>query len=107
MHLICSAPHCLFSTGQSTDPYFDKKIEVRGYGLCPRCGKQTPIQFFDHIDNVDVKKQFRAKKDMIIPKCESCGNSKLKIVLTQYVVSKHRKTRHYYYHDECWEDMLR
>lgn len=105
MKLICSAPHCLYETGEHfDDPYFERKITTQGYGKCSRCGGKTLIQFFKHIDNVNVEKQFRSRKDMIVPVCESCGNL-TKIVYTQYVISKHRKSRHCYFHNDCYEGM--
>jgi hypothetical protein len=105
MKLICCAPHCMHETGtQFDDPYFERKITTQGYGKCPRCNSQTPIQLFEHIDNISLNKQFRSQKDMIIPVCEKCGNI-TKVVYTQYVISKHRKSRHCYYHDECYERM--
>ena len=106
MNLICCAPNCLHETGAHyDDKYFERKIITQGHGKCSRCGAETPIQFFEHIDNNGSKKQFRSQKDMVIPVCEHCGNL-TKIVYTQWVISKHRKSRHYYYHFECYDRMF-
>jgi hypothetical protein len=105
MKLICCSPKCLHETGQHyDDEYFERKISTQGYGKCSRCGAKTNIQFFEHIDNTEIDKQYRSKKTMIIPACESCGNI-TKVIYTQYVISKHRKSRHCYYHDNCYEGM--
>lgn len=105
MNLICCAPKCLHETGANfDDKYFERKITTTGYGECSVCGVRTPIQLFTHIDNPNLNKQFRSKKDMVIPLCEKCGNL-TKIIYTQYVVSKHRKSRHCYYHSDCYEEM--
>lgn len=105
MKLICCAPTCLYETGQHfDDEYYERKISAKGHGKCPKCGSKTIIQFFEHIDNISVDKQYRSQKDMIIPSCEKC-RTMTKVVYTQYVVSKHRKSRHCYYHNECYDRM--
>ena len=105
MKLICCAPYCLYETGAHfDDQYFERKITTQGYGKCSRCGVKTNIKFFEHIDNTDVDKQYRSQKNMVIPKCENCG-ALTKVVYTQYVVSKHRKSRHCYFHSECYDGM--
>lgn len=115
MSLICSSPHCLHATeGHHDDKEWDNKISPQGYGKCPRCGTKTDTAFFEH----DVKKalemahdpkcQFRPKAKLILPKCVSCGciMSKEQIIYTQEVVSKHRKSNHYYYHADCYDAMF-
>jgi len=107
MKLICCAPHCIYETGDEKlhDPYFERKITWKGYAECINCGNQTPLEHLEHTDNIGLKKQYRSHEDTIISVCGKCGHP-VKIVYTQWVVSKHRKSRHYYYHAECFERMF-
>jgi hypothetical protein len=103
MKLICCAPHCLHETGGTDDQKFERGITWKGYGKCPRCGFETPLINFSHLDVIENRsKQYKSHKDETIPKCEQCG-ALTKAVFTQEVVSKHRKVHHYYYHAECYD----
>ena len=113
LKLICSSPHCLHSTG-SSDIEWDRKIEPLGYGKCPRCKSKTDIKFFEYDESKalemahDTKVFFRAKAKLILPKCENCGciMKRVNIHYIQWVVSKHRKSHHYYFHKECFDSMF-
>jgi len=106
MKLICCAPHCIYETGdKNPDIYFERKIEWKGYAECTKCGTQTPLAHLEHTDNIGLKKQYRSHNDTIISECPKCSNP-IKVVFTQWVVSKHRKKRHYYYHFECYDRMF-
>lgn len=114
MTMVCSSSHCIHQTeGDHDDPNWDKQIAPQGYGKCPRCGVKTEIAFFEHNESKamemahDSKCQYRSKASLILPKCNACGciMRKENIVYTQQVVSKHRKSNHYYYHAECWDAM--
>jgi len=94
--LMCSAPICLHQPKGSPDALYGREIEVKGYGTCSRCGHKTSIESFP----------FNEKTHKAIPKCEKCGSKNLEVIYTQYVISKHRKTNHYYYHDECYDAMF-
>lgn len=94
MKLICCAPKCLHQPQDSSDPLYGRRLEVTGYGLCPRCKHQTSIFLFENINGE------------VIPKCEICNKHPVKVVYTQVVESKHRKNHHYYYHEECYQAMF-
>jgi hypothetical protein len=109
MELFCCAPKCLFSTGETEDKFFERNITTHGYGLCRKCKHKTDIVFFERPEEVAVKLsklRYRPKRLLVIPKCEVCGCKRLKIVYTQWVVSNHRKSKHYYYHRECFDSMF-
>jgi len=115
MVMVCSSPHCIYDThGNHNDPSWDKAIVPKGYGQCPACGAKTEIAFFEHNEQKalqmahDPKCQYRSKVNLVIPKCSTCGciMGKEHIIYTQEVVSKHRKSNHYYYHAECYESMF-
>jgi hypothetical protein len=108
MRLICSAPKCLFATGETNDLLFEREIKVKGYGICSRCGHKTPLEMFEYSDQKAVelahKHEYRAKSKLTIPKCEVCGG-RTRVVYTQKVIARHHKKSHFYYHKECWENM--
>lgn len=99
MRLICSAPQCIHATGQTNDPLFERAIKVMGYTKCSRCGKQSEVTEYCALVKNDARKRQQ------IPICPYCGKHPVKLIYTQFVVSKHRKKNHYFYHAECYDAM--
>lgn len=97
LQLICAAPICLHQPKGSPDPMYGRAIEVVGHGICNRCGQKTNVQEFI----------FNPKSRKATPKCGRCGSNSIQVIYTQWVVSKHRKQNHYYYHKECFDAMFR
>lgn len=114
MELFCQSSHCIYSSGATTDKKWDNAIKPLGYGKCPRCKVKTDIMFFEHDEKKSLemahnsKISYRAKAKLIVPKCSHCGciMGKKDIHYTQWVVSKHRKSNHYFYHQECYDAMF-
>lgn len=104
LNLICSAPICLHQPKDTPDPLYGRDVQVKGFGLCKRCGHKTDIAHFPF----KVRNPWKDhEKTVQTPQCEKCGSKSMKVTYTQYVVSKHRKSNHYYYHEECYEAMFR
>jgi hypothetical protein len=97
--LLCAATNCLFHPKESTDPDFGRDIEIKGYAVCPRCNTKT-----DYSDGAEWDDRHRR----VFIRCKTCKKiiSRKKIVWTQEVYSKHRKSNHQYYHIECWDAMF-
>jgi hypothetical protein len=116
MELVCSSAHCMYNTGSKShnDKKWEQSISPKGYGICPRCKRKTPIIFFEYDEKKALemahnsKCQYRSKASLVVPKCSACSclMNKEHIVYTQEVVSKHRKSTHYYYHAECYDAMF-
>jgi len=103
LNLICSAPICLHQPKDSPDPLYGRDIQVKGFGLCKRCGHKTDIAHFPFRVRNPWKDH---QKTVQTPQCEKCGSKSIKVVYTQYVISKHRKSNHYYYHEECFDNLF-
>jgi hypothetical protein len=99
MKLVCEAPRCLHDAGTG-DKIFERKIKVKGFTVCSRCGKKSEEMEFCALAENDTRQRKQ------IPTCPFCGKKPVKITYTQYVFSKHRRSRHYYYHFECYEAMF-
>ena len=97
--LLCAATNCLFHPEDSPDPDFGRDIEVKGYVICPRCDAKT-----EYLEGTE----WNDKKRQTVMKCKVCHRviPKKKINWTQKVVPKHRRTKHEYYHIECWDAMF-
>lgn len=98
--LLCSASRCRFQpAGCNPSSDFGRDIEIKGYGICPRCNAKVDWAFGIEWDDA---------AHITILKCTICKTRipKRCIVWTQIVVSKHRKNKHYYYHKECYDDMF-
>jgi hypothetical protein len=81
----------------------DRKIEVLGFITCPRCGKQV-----NYPENLASSTNNEPAITLLCPACNkgiSMKDDKGNFVVTwtQRVVSKHRHSRHDYYHGECWD----
>jgi len=94
--LICASETCLFHPMGTSDPDYGKDIEIKGYGICPRCGMKT-----DYSAGIEWDDKTRT----VLLKCSGCGRviPKKYITWTQEVVSRHRRHKHFYYHAECWD----
>ena len=98
MKLVCAAPVCVMDQkGEGRD------IHLRGYVECKRCGYKEPFSdWYGEWVDIDQKKGVYRKN---VANCKQCTKA-MKITFTQIVVSKHRKSNHYYYHKECYEAMF-
>jgi len=95
--LLCVASKCLFQpVGHRPDSDYGRDIEIKGFGICQRCGAKT-----DYASGIEWDDGSRK----VILKCNICKSriSKKFITWTQIVVSKHRKSKHFYYHKECYD----
>jgi hypothetical protein len=97
--LLCAATTCIFVPEGSPDPNFGRDIEVQGHAECPRCKYTTSWQ---------EGKEWIDSNRRTIMRCKVCKKiiPKKNIVWTQKVISKHRKTKHTYYHKQCWDAMF-
>jgi len=97
--LLCAATNCNFRPKDSPDPKFGREIEVKGFIICPRCKTMTKYS-----EGLEWNDELRRS----IMKCKACNKivSNNKIKWTQGVVSRHRKSRHEYFHKECWDSMF-
>lgn len=96
--LLCASSNCKFHLKDQPDPDFGRDIQVKGYGVCPRCGTKTDWSEREWND--------REQKDVL--RCQACRMRipKSKMMWTQEVVSKHRRNKHFYYHAECYEALF-
>lgn len=94
--LLCEAEKCLYREEESPDPKFGRDIEVEGEGICSRCKANTLWS---------EGKEFSDQLRRTILKCKVCKMviPRKSIIWTQEVISKHRRTRHRYFHKECYE----
>lgn len=97
--LLCAATNCFFQPKDSPDPKFGRDIKVKGYIICSRCKVKT-----GYVEGLEFNEQLR--KDIV--RCKACNkiSPNSKIVWTQGVISRHRKSRHEYFHKECWDAMF-
>lgn len=97
--LLCAATNCLFHIKENPDPKFGRDIEVKGYIICSRCKVKT-----GYVEGLEFNERLRKN----IVRCKACNkiSPDNKIVWTQGVVSRHRKSRHEYFHIECWNAMF-
>jgi len=95
--LLCNAPNCRYHPKDSPDPDFGRDIIVKGYIMCPRCKDKTD---YSNREWDDKRRQPRIK-------CKTCHMllSIKNMTWTQWVVSKHRRNNHQYFHKECWSGM--
>jgi hypothetical protein len=93
--LRCCATHCIFEVGGKG---FGREIVVMGTAVCPNCKAQ--IIYPD--DN-----EFQETTQKSILKCSVCKTqiSLDMVEWTQKVVSKHHRSKHLYFHAECYEAM--
>jgi hypothetical protein len=92
--LKCCATHCIFEVGGKG---FGREIVVMGTAKCPDCG--ASITYPDDLE-------FQESTQKSILKCPVCKSQiSLEIVKwTQDVVSKHHRSKHLYFHKECYEN---
>ena len=97
--LLCASENCIFHPPNSSDSDFGRDIEVKGYAICPRCKTRNEYPEDTYWDD-------RQQKNIM--KCKTCGRiiSKKLIEWTQYVISRHRRRAHLYYHAECYDKMF-
>jgi len=98
--LLCSASRCLFQPAEcKPDSDYGRDIEIKGYGICPRCKAKT-----DYAVGIEWNDVIQA----IVMRCNICKTRipKKAIVWTQIVIPKHRKNKHYYFHKECYDAMF-
>lgn len=93
--LKCCATHCIFEV---SDKGFGREIVVMGSTKCPQCS--APVTYPD-----DLEFQELTQKSVL--KCPVCKiQVSFEIVnWTQDVVSKHHRSKHLYFHKECYENM--
>jgi len=93
--LRCCAAHCIFEVGSKG---FGREIVVMGTAKCPDCG--SPIVYPDDLE-------FQEQTQKSILKCPACKSqlSLLAVIWTQNVVSKHHRSKHLYFHSECYDAM--
>lgn len=89
------------------DPDWGKEIEVLGFIMCPRCNFK--VLYPDHMGEYNVNDE--EKSYFICPACNlnipmKNSSGKYNVTWTQVVVSKHRRHKHSYYHEICWENMF-
>jgi hypothetical protein len=92
--LKCCATHCIFEV----EGKMGREIVVMGEAKCPKCG--APATYPD-----DLEFQELTQKSLL--KCPAC-KSQISLSLvkwTQDVVSKHHRSKHLYFHKECYEAM--
>lgn len=98
--LLCIAHKCLHGEEH-------RNIEVLGYIVCSRCKTQV-----NYPANMGIPVDNNKESDSLV--CPTCHKSipmkdeKGNYVVTwvQRVVSKHRHSRHDYYHGECWDTIF-
>jgi Zn finger protein HypA/HybF involved in hydrogenase expression len=103
--LLCVAKTCLHVSKEN--PLFpNRKIEVKGYVKCPRC--MTKVNY---PENLYISVENKVVSNLICPACHN--NISMKddkgnfiVTWTQRVVSKHRHSRHDYYHGECFDTIF-
>lgn len=93
--LVCCAIHCLFETEKAG---FGREIEIKGIAVCPNC--KAKIRYPDDLE-------FDEYSQHSILKCPVCKNniSNKLIKWIQFVVSRHHRKKHLYFHSECWDAM--
>jgi len=96
--LLCIAKTCIHG---------DRRIEVKGYIICSRCTTHVyyPENLGIPVNNKDIA------KSLVCPTCHNgipMKNDKGEyiVIWTQRVVSKHRHSRHDYYHGECFDTIF-
>ena len=93
--LRCCATHCIFEVGGKG---FGREIVVMGTVKCPNCG--SPVVYPDDLE-------FQESTQKSIFKCPVC-KSQISFELikwTQEVISKHHRSKHLYFHRECYDAM--
>ena len=100
--LTCASKNCL-----SEKEGYGREIVVQGFMKCPRCNNK--VTYPDDLGKFDSEKQ--EASSLICPTCsrniplkDESGN--FAVQWTQRVVSKHRHSKHDYYHGECWDSMF-
>jgi DNA-directed RNA polymerase subunit RPC12/RpoP len=95
--LRCCATHCIFEVGGKG---FGREIVVMGTVKCPDCG--SSVIYPDDLE-------FQEAIQKAVLKCPVCKSQiSLKIVKwTQNVISKHHRSKHLYFHKECFDLMYR
>lgn len=94
--LLCAAnEQCLHYVKDQPDPDYGRDIQIKGHGVCPRCGKKT-----DWSERV-----FNERMDKYVLKCNVCAMKLIRkdMVWTQEVESRHNGENHEYHHGECWD----
>jgi len=92
--LKCCATHCIFDV----EGKLGREIVVMGVAKCPQCGAEATYPD-------DLEFQESTQKSLL--KCPVCkGQISLTIVKwTQDVISKHHRSKHLYFHKECYDAM--
>ena len=94
-YIQCCASNCLFETEKKG---FGRDIEVKGKATCSNCKAiveyPQDLEFDEKTRNANLK-------------CPVCKKilSKKNIEWTQFVVSKHHRTKHLHFHKECFDAM--
>lgn len=89
--LRCCATHCIFEV----EGKMGREIVVMGEAKCPQC--KAPVTYPDDLE-------FQESSQKSILKCPACKTqiSFEKIKWTQGVVAKHHRSKHQYFHSECY-----
>jgi hypothetical protein len=95
--LTCIANKCL---------YKDRAINVLGYITCSRCNTKV-----NYPENLAIPVEDKISFNLICPTCKKSismknDNGEYVVIWTQRVVSKHRHSRHDYYHGECFDNIF-
>lgn len=92
--LKCCATHCIFDV----EGKMGREIVVMGEAKCPNC--HAPVTYPD-----DLEFQEATQKSLF--KCPICKSQVpfTQIKWTQDVISKHHRSKHLYFHKECYEAM--
>jgi DNA-directed RNA polymerase subunit RPC12/RpoP len=93
--LRCCANHCIFEVGGKG---FGREIVVMGSAKCPNCG--ASVVYPDDLE-------FQEATQSPLLKCPICKSQVLLALVqwTQFVVSKHHRGKHLYFHGDCYEAM--
>jgi len=93
--LMCCASRCIFETETKG---FGREIEVKGECECPNC--KAKVEYPQDVEFDDMKQNGQLK----CPACKRTIPLQL-IKWTQWVISKHHRNKHLYYHKECHDAM--
>jgi hypothetical protein len=94
-HIMCSADKCIFETEKAD---FGREIEVKGEAICQNCKAKVKypedLVFDEHSRHSFLK-------------CPICKGSIPESVIkwTQWIVARHKRQKHMYYHKECHDKL--